>query len=275
MTKLLNGSDLAGFIKERQAKQVRGLIQHDKIQPRLAILTTSRTGETSPIETYMRMKKKYGEDIQVDVEIIRAPQNELLEIIEKLNADDKTHGIIVQLPLEKIEGTDEIINSIAPEKDVDGLSEKATLDPATPLAIIWLLAGYNIDLKDKKVVLVGNGRLVGKPLSRMLKNSGVDVEIVDIDTPNPNEILRAADVIISATGVANLIKSDDVKIGAVVVDAGTTSEHGRIVGDVAPEVRDRSDITITPEKGGVGPLTIVALMDNTIRAARATIKNDN
>jgi methylenetetrahydrofolate dehydrogenase (NADP+)/methenyltetrahydrofolate cyclohydrolase len=272
MTKFLNGSDLAGFIKERQAKQVRGLIQHDKIQPRLAILTTSQTGETSPIETYMRMKKKYGEDIQVEVEIIRAPQDELSGIIDKLNKDDKIHGIIVQLPLEKADGTDEIVNTVAPEKDVDALGEKATLDPATPLAIIWLLAGYNIDLKDKKVVLVGYGRLVGKPLARMLRNSNVNVEVVDIDTPNPSEILRTADVIISATGVANLIKSEDVKIGAVVVDAGTTSEQGRIVGDVSPEVRERSDVTITPEKGGVGPLTIVALMDNTIRAARATIE---
>ncbi len=273
MTKFLNGRDLADFMKERQAKQVRALIQAEKIQPKLAILTTSpENGENSPIETYMRMKKKYGEDIQIEVEIIRAPQNELLKKIEKLNRDDKTHGIIVQLPLEKAEGTDEILNAIAPEKDVDGLSEKATLDPATPLAIVWLLAGYNVELKGKKVVLVGYGRLVGKPLSRMLRNSGVDIEIVDIDTENPREILQSADVIISATGVANLIKSDDVKIGAVVVDAGTASEQGKIVGDVAPEVRERSDVTITPEKGGVGPLTIVALMDNTIRAARATIK---
>ncbi|MCL2037578.1 bifunctional 5,10-methylenetetrahydrofolate dehydrogenase/5,10-methenyltetrahydrofolate cyclohydrolase [Candidatus Saccharibacteria bacterium] len=273
MTKFLNGRDLADFIKERQAKQVRGLIQHDKIQPRLAILTTSRLGnENPPIETYMRMKHAYGEDIQIEVDIIRAPQDELLEIVNKLNEDDKVHGIIIQLPLDEKYGTDEIVNAVAPAKDVDALGKDATLDPATPLAIIWLLAGYNIELKGKKVVIVGNGRLVGKPLTRMLRNSGVDVEVVDIDTPNPNEILRAADVIISATGVANLIKSSDVKIGAVVVDAGTSSEQGRIVGDVAPEVRERSDLTITPEKGGVGPLTIVALMDNTIRAARATIR---
>ena len=271
MTKVLNGRELAGFIKERQAKQVRGLIQHDKVQPHLAILTTSRIDhENAPIETYMRMKQKYGADIRVEVDVIRAPQSELLDIVKKLNKDEKVHGIIIQLPLEDSD-VDDIIDAVAPEKDVDALGKNATMDPATPMAINWLLAGYNIELKNKKVVIVGNGRLVGKPLARMWRNSGIDVTVLDQSVKDLHEALIDADVVVSATGAPGLIKSDYLKIGAIAVDAGTASEHGKVVGDLSPNVRERSDLTITPEIGGVGPLTTVALMDNVIRAARATI----
>lgn len=274
MTKVLSGRDLADFIKERQAKQVRGLIQHDRVQPRLAILTTSRPGlENTPIETYMRIKQNYGDDIRIETEVLRIPQSELLSKVKEFNKDDKTHGIIIQLPLENPNVTDEIVNAVIPAKDVDALGVNATLDPATPMAINWLLAGYNVELKNRNVVIVGNGRLVGAPLAKMWHNSGIDVTVVDISTENIKQIILQADIIVTATGVSGLITSDMVKIGAVVVDAGTSSENGKIVGDVAPEVRQRSDLTITPEKGGVGPLTIAALFDNVIRAARATIKN--
>ena len=273
MTKILNGRELADFIKERQAKQVRGLIQHDKIQPKLAIITTSRIGaENLPIETYMRMKKSYGEDIRVEVEIFRKSQNEMIDLINQLNNDEKIHGIIVQLPLENVKNTEEILNSVSPEKDVDALGKNAKLDPATPMAINWLLAGYNIELREKNIIIVGNGRLVGRPLAKMWRDSGFQVEVLDCDSDNNSAKIHSADIVISATGVPNLITSKDVKAGAVIVDAGTASEHGKIVGDIAPDIRERNDLTITPEKGGVGPLTIVALMDNVIRAARNSIK---
>ncbi|MDR0957435.1 MAG: bifunctional 5,10-methylenetetrahydrofolate dehydrogenase/5,10-methenyltetrahydrofolate cyclohydrolase [Candidatus Nomurabacteria bacterium] len=274
--KLLNGRELADFIKERQAHQVRGLIQHDKVKPKLAIVTTSRADhENLPIETYMRMKQKYADDILIDTEIFRAPQDDLLEIVEKINNDPEIHGVIIQLPLENINQTDEIVNAVAPEKDVDALGQNAILDPATPMAINWLLAGYNVDLTQKHIAIVGNGRLVGKPLARMWRNSGLDVEVMDRKTENLHEKLLSSDVIVTATGVPNLITSDDVKFGAVVVDAGTAAEHGKIVGDVSEELRARDDIKITPQIGGVGPLTISALMDNVIRTARATIKSNN
>jgi methylenetetrahydrofolate dehydrogenase (NADP+)/methenyltetrahydrofolate cyclohydrolase len=208
----------------------------------------------------------------VEVEIFREKIDEIPAKIRELNSDEKIHGIIVQLPLENPAKTDEIVNLVKPEKDVDALGENAILDPATPMAINWLLAGYNIDLREKNIVIVGNGRLVGKPLAKMWRNSGLNVEVLDSDSENIREELRAADVIVAATGVPNLIRESDVKIGAVVVDAGTASEQGKIVGDVSPSVRERADLTITPEKGGVGPLTIVALMDNVIRAARANAK---
>jgi methylenetetrahydrofolate dehydrogenase (NADP+)/methenyltetrahydrofolate cyclohydrolase len=273
MTKLLNGQEIADFIKARQLHQARGLIQHDKIQPKLAILTTSREGhENAPIETYMRMKQRYGADIQVEVEIFRVSQVEMKALIEKLNTDDSVQGIIIQLPVDDPSETDMLCDLVAPGKDVDGLGKGATLDPATPMAINWLLAGYNIELRGKNIVIVGDGKLVGRPLARMWRNSGYSVDLLGVaeyeDREKFHETMMNADVIVSATGVPNVIQSDSVKIGSVVVDAGTASEHGKIVGDVAIDVRERSDVTITPEKGGVGPLTIAALFDNVLRAAR-------
>jgi len=265
--KLLNGLELAEFIKERQAHEVRGLRQAFGVQPKLAIVVTV---EHPAIEIYMRMKERYGSDILIEVDVHRVKQAEAKELIARLNTDPSVHGIIVQLPLEDPTHTDEIVDLVAPEKDVDALGKNATLDPATPLAIMWLLAGYNIALEGKKIVLVGRGKLVGKPLERIFAASGYDVSVVDRKTEDMKGVVRAGDVIITATGQPGLVQSDMIKEGAVVVDAGVAGEQGKTVGDLAEDVYERDDLVITPRKGGVGPLTICALFENVIRAARAT-----
>lgn len=263
--KVLNGAELAEYIKERQAKQVRGLRQQWQVLPKLAIV---QTVDSPVIDTYVRLKKAYGEDVLVDVELHKVSEDEAVGLIPQLNADETVHGVIVQLPLNDKTRTDELVNLVAPEKDVDALAKNATLDPATPMAINWLLAGYNVDLAHKKIVIVGAGRLVGAPLAHMWQTSGYDVTVVSEPTDELKNIVRQADVIVTATGVPGLITSDMLKPEAVVVDAGTASEGGKIVGDVASDVRERNDLTITPEKGGVGPLTICALFDNVLRSAR-------
>lgn len=265
--KSLNGSELAGYIKERQAKQVRALRQAHHVSPKLAIVQTI---DDPVIDMYIRMKKRYGDDILIDVELYKVDQSEALETIKKLNQDETVHGIIVQLPLAEPSQTDELVNAVDPAKDVDALGEHATLDPATPMAINWLLTGYNIDLAQKKIVIVGNGRLVGAPLAKMWQNSGYDVTVADISTENIPELVKSSDIVVSAAGSPGLITSDMLRPDMVVVDAATSSEDGKIVGDVAPEVRERHDLAITPEKGGVGPLTVTALFDNVIRAAQRT-----
>jgi methylenetetrahydrofolate dehydrogenase (NADP+)/methenyltetrahydrofolate cyclohydrolase len=174
----------------------------------------------------------------------------------------------VQLPLERPEETDQLVALVAPEKDVDALGPQARFEPATPMAILWLLSGYGIDLQGKKVLLVGRGKLVGAPLEQMFKNSGIDVAVADRETQDLKATTLAADVIITATGSPALLYSDMIKEGAVIVDAGVASEEGKTVGDVAPEVYERDDLTITPTKGGVGPLTVCALFENVIRAAQ-------
>ena len=257
----LNGSELAGFIKERQAKQVRALRQAWHINPRLAIVTDV---ENPVIETYMRLKQRYGADILIDVEIHRVPAGGALEVIQELNNRDDVQGIILQLPISNSDQTEELLESIREDKDVDGLRKGAIFQAATPTAISWLLAGYGIDLKNKKVAIVGRGRLVGAPLEKMWLKSDVDVTV--FEKGDDLSQLINYDIIVSATGVPGLIKSQIVKAKAVVVDAGTASENGKIVGDVSEEVRQRNDVIITPKKGGVGPLTVSALFDNVITA---------
>ena len=259
-------------MKERQAKQVRALRQAHHVYPRLAIIQTI---DNPVIDAYVRLKKKYGDDILVDVEAYKVDQTELQDVVKRLNQDDSIHGIIIQLPLADETATQAAVDAVTPAKDVDGLGENATLDPATPLAIVWLLAGYNVDLAGKKIAIVGNGRLVGSPLSRLWQMSGYDVTVFDSSSEDMQSQLIQFDVIVTAVGVPELINANDVKQGAVVVDAGTAAEHGKIVGDVSPDLRTRDDITITPEKGGVGPLTVTALFDNVIRAAQATVKTEN
>jgi len=268
--KLLNGKELGEFIKERQAGQVRSLKQAGGVRPKLAIVVTV---ENPVIDVYMRVKKRYGADILIDVDIHRVPQDDAPVLIRTLNQDPGVHGIIVQLPLERPAETDDIVNLVAPEKDVDGLNKDTVFDPATPLAILWLLAGYNIDLQGKKVLLVGRGKLVGRPLERILKASGVDVSVADRETADLKAETLQADVIITATGSPAILYSDMLKAGAIIVDAGVAGEDGKTVGDVAPEVYERDDLIITPPKGGVGPLTVCALFDNVIRAARAQNTN--
>ena len=257
----LNGSELAGFIKERQAKQVRALRQAWHINPRLAIVTDV---ENPVIETYMRLKQRYGADILIDVEIHRVPAGGALEVIQELNNRDDVQGIILQLPISNSDQTEELLESIREDKDVDGLRKKAIFQAATPTAISWLLAGYGVDLKGKKVAIVGRGRLVGAPLEKMWLKSGVDVTV--FEKGDDLSQLINYDIIVSATGVPGLIKSQMIKAKTVVVDAGTASENGKIVGDVSEEVRQRNDVIITPKKGGVGPLTVSALFDNVITA---------
>ena len=267
MKKELNGYELAQFIKERQAKAVRGLRQQWKVEPKLAIV---RTNPDPVVDSYMKMKQSYGEDVNIDVEVHDVQQSEALSLIEKLNNDGSVHGVIVQIPLPDRLQTNVILNAVAPEKDVDGLADETQHIPATPSAINWLLAGYNVDLRGKKIVVVGNGRLVGKPLAKLWRESDLEVEVVDKKTEDLATPIANADVLVCATGAPGIIKADMVKDDAVIVDAGVATDSNGLVGDVDPGVRDLPGVTITPQKGGVGPLTVCALFENVITAARNT-----
>jgi len=263
--KILNGRELVGYIQERQAKTARSLRQSQGIQPRLAII---RTNPHPVVDGYMKLKQAYGEAIGVAVDVHTIKQIEAAKVIQKLNGDISVHGIIIQLPLPDISQTDEILQLVTREKDVDGLAPNSSFDPATPMAINWLLAGYNVDIANKHMVIVGQGRLVGAPLARIWKASGLDVEVADKHTIDLAAVTRAADVLVTATGKPNLIKASMVKNNAVIIDAGVAMDKNDVTGDVAAEVRELPDITITAEKGGVGPLTVCALFENVLLAAR-------
>lgn len=264
--KSLNGKELAGFVKERQAHQVASM----KKKPKLLII---RDSDNPVITKYVQLKIQYGEDIGVKVEDFRA--NNALEISEKIksaNNDPSINGIIIQLPLIDKSKTDELCNLITPQKDVDGLGQNASFDSATATAILWLLSGYDIKLTNQKIAIVGRGKLVGEPLFKMFTNSGYDVTL--FHRGDDLTKLKQYDIIITATGIPGLIVNSMIKPGAILVDAGTASEDGVLKGDVAEEVRKRTDLSaITPITGGVGPLTVTCLFDHVIQSATLNLKN--
>lgn len=268
--KELNGRELAGYIKANQAHKVRSLRARG-VRPKLIII---RDSDNPVIMKYVHLKRVYGEDIGVEVEDWES--DNLVKTIQKANNDDSVHGIIVQLPLKNPDDTDRVINEIAAEKDVDGLAKRAGTKPkfesATATAINWLLAGYGIELANKKIAIVGRGRLVGGPLEQMWRNSGYDV--TSFEKEDSLEPLPEYEVLVSATGVPHLIKDEMVRNGAVVVDAGTASEGGMLVGDVDDAVRQRNDLkAMTPKVGGVGPLTVTALFDHVLMAAEESLRS--
>lgn len=260
-TKILDGRELAGFIKERQVHEVSGMSQ----KPSLLII---RDSDNPVITKYVNLKIAYGEDIGVKVIDYKAKDSaDIAAKITEANQDPKINGIILQLPILEKDQTDELTNLINPAKDVDGLGQNGNYDSATATAILWLLAGYDIDLKTKKIALVGRGKLVGAPLYKIFTDSNYDVELFHRGSDLTK--LQDYDIIITATGVPGLILDDYVKPGAILVDAGTASEDGVLKGDLTTEIRDRQDLTaITPEKGGVGPLTITCLFDHLIQASK-------
>jgi methylenetetrahydrofolate dehydrogenase (NADP+)/methenyltetrahydrofolate cyclohydrolase len=268
--KSLNGNELAGFIKQRQAHEVRRLIQSAHIQPKLAII---QVNDIPVINTYVRLKQRYGRDIGVETEIYKIDQSDIFKIIETLNEDDNIHGIIVQLPLSDVSQTEQALNAVAIKKDVDGLAANSKFIPAAPTAINWLLAGYNIDLKNKDILIIGQGKLVGAPLLKLFESSGYRVMAADKKVGDLKELTLKAEVIVTATGEPGLVTSEMVKPGTVLVDAGTSSSKGVVKGDLAADIYDREDLIVTPVKGGVGPLTVCALFENVLLAARDSSKN--
>ena len=268
--KELNGKVLTDYIKQRQAKLGRRL-EAEGIKPKLAVVMTT---DNPVIDSYVKMKRRYGREIGVDVEIQKVAQADLKSTIQTNNEDPDVHAMIIQLPLADESETDEAVALVASEKDVDGLGKNPDFDPATATAILWLLSGYNIDLKGKKIAVIGQGRLVGEPLTKMFESGGNDVLKVDEFTENPAEKVLQCQIVITATGVAGLIKNRWIAKEAVIIDAGTAGEGGKVVGDVSDEVRERQDIkAITPLKGGVGPLTVSALFENTLQAASINAKD--
>ena len=221
-----------------------------------------REGADEAIDKYIAVKRRYGADIGVVVDVYAETAETLVDRVRGLGEDDSVAGIIVQLPLAHSELTDAALAAVPPAKDVDGLAPGTAFEAATPKAISWLLAAYNVALAGRVIAVVGQGRLVGAPLSAELETSGHTVLRLDEHTSDLATRVRAADIIIAATGTPGVITSAMVKPGAVVVDAGSPAS------ELAADTRERADITISPNPGGVGPMTVAALFDNLLIAAQ-------
>lgn len=286
---LLDGKATSAEIKAEIAQEVAQRLREGKPAPHLVAILVGHDGGS---ETYVASKIKTCSELGFRSTLIRFEEDvteaRLLETIEKLNHDDDVHGFIVQLPLPKHINEQRIIEAVDPRKDVDGFHPinvgrmsigLPCFVSATPQGIIELLKRYKVDTRGKHCVVLGRSNIVGKPMAQLLLHKGTPgdctVTVCHSRTPNIKELCLEADIIVAALGVPEFLKADMVRPGAVIIDVGTTrvpdasKKSGfRLSGDVAfDEVAPKASY-ITPVPGGVGPMTIVSLMLNTLQAAR-------
>ena len=279
--KILDGKAVSLKVKESVKVRAEEL-KKIGIEPTLAVILA---GEDKASQTYVRAKEKACNEYGIKSVAHRLSENttqsELLALINVLNLDDSIHGILVQLPLPKHIDTNTILATIDPAKDVDGFHAVnvgklvSGLDgfvPCTPLGVMEILKEYGIDVAGLNAVVIGRSNIVGKPMANLLLNASATVTITHSKTKNLKEICKNADLIVAAIGKPFFLKADMVKDGAVVIDVGINRlDDGRLVGDVDfDEVAPKCSY-ITPVPGGVGPMTIAMLLNNTILAAQAKI----
>ena len=279
--KILDGKAVS--LKVKESVKVRAdELKKFGVEPTLAVVLV---GEDKASQTYVRAKEKACNEYGIKSVAHRlsenTTQNELLALINVLNLDDSIHGILVQLPLPKHINTNVVLAAIDPRKDVDGFHAVnvgklvSGLDgfvPCTPLGVMEILKEYGIDVAGLNAVVIGRSNIVGKPMANLLLNASATVTVTHSKTKNLKEICKNADLIVAAIGKPFFLKADMVKDGAVVVDVGINRlDDGRLVGDVDfDEVAPKCSY-ITPVPGGVGPMTIAMLLNNTILATQAKI----
>ena len=281
MTTIIDGKALAKKINAQTQKLVAQLKEKQNITPGIAVVIA---GDDAASLIYTRNKHNKAIKLGINSVLKKFPadvsQDELLAEIEKLNHDDTIDAILVQQPLPPQLDSEVITNAILPTKDVDGLNplnlgklfanQHGNYPVAcTPRGIMRMLAEYNIDLQGKNAVIVGRSILVGKPLLALLNNANATVTMAGRNTGDLSALTKTADILIIATGVPNLIKALDVKPGAVVIDVGINRlSNGKLTGDVDFEAVKTKAQAITPVPGGVGPMTIATLMEQTVDLAR-------
>lgn len=278
MAHIINGKEISADLKSRIAEETKLMKENTGKVPGLAVIIV---GEDPASKVYVSNKEKACEAVGFYSEKIALKENtteeELLKIIERLNADTKINGILCQLPLPKHINEKTVINAISPEKDVDafhpvnvGKIMIGDFDflPCTPAGIMEMLRYENIDTVGKRCVVIGRSNIVGKPMAMLMLHKNATVTVCHSKTVNLKEICREADILVAAVGKANFVTADMVKPGAVVIDVGMNRVDGKLCGDVAYSEVEPIASAITPVPGGVGPMTIATLMQNTLTAAK-------
>jgi len=279
----IDGKAFSQVILEKIREEHNQLKEKYGKQAGLAVVIV---GNNPASQVYVRNKMKacenvgfYSENIELDENI---SEEELLQEIDKLNKNDRINGILVQLPLPSHINELKIIDSISPEKDVDGfhvanigkmvIGDETGFLSCTPYGIMQLLEEYKIEIAGKDAVIIGRSNIVGKPMALMLIQKGATVQVCNSRTKDLRKKLNDADIIIVAAGVPKLLKKEDVKEGAVVIDVGINRVDGKICGDVDYEEVVEKASYITPVPGGVGPMTIASLIKNTFKSYKNSLK---
>lgn len=271
----ISGRKLADEMQLEMAAEVSAMT----VKPGLVVIIV---GENKASQTYVRNKERTAEKIGINSKIERLPETtteeDLLRLIAQYNQDEQFHGILVQLPLPEHIDEQRVLLAIDPDKDVDGfhplnvgklLTGQPGLLPCTPYGIIKMLQASGVEMAGKQAVVVGRSNIVGKPMMHLLLREDATVTVTHSKTVNLKEITRQADILIVAIGRGHFIKADHIKPGAVVVDVGMNhTAEGKLIGDVEFETAQEVASLITPVPGGVGPMTITMLMEQTISNAR-------
>lgn len=270
---LIDGRQIAAEIYEN----IRSKIVSFEQKPRLAIVLA---GNDDASLIYVRNKQKAADNIGIQTDLYHLTESvteqEIMNLIDKLNANPQINGIIVQLPLPQHLNTNAVINRILPIKDVDGFhpyntgmlqnDETPYFIAATPLGIMKLIQRVTPQLSGKNVVIIGASLIVGRPLATLMLNQECTVTITHIHTRNIKELTQKADILVAACGVAKMVKKDWIKDGSILIDVGINRENGHICGDIDfNDVKDKA-AAITPVPGGVGPMTVAMLLQNTVDA---------
>lgn len=278
MATLIDGKKVAASIREEVKAEVAQL-REQGIAPKLAVVLA---GDDPASVVYARSKEKACSNVGIDFELFTLPgstaEDEVLALVDKLNKDDKVHGIMIELPLPKHMDKKKVLEAVDPKKDVDGvhpinrgyiLSGGDGLFPATPQSCIEIMLRSGIEIRGKNAVIVGRGETVGKPLVFMMLNQNATVTVCHTKTADLAYHTKQADIIIAAVGRAKMITADMIKPGAVVVDAGINeAEGGGICGDVDFENAEKVAGAISPVPGGVGSLTTVLIQKNVLKAVK-------
>lgn len=246
---------------------------------RKPVLGVVYAGSNPVVESFIKIKMATAHKLGVSVEVfhlLSSTTEKMVQTVLKISLDENINGIIVQLPLPSGIDSEEVLNSVSPSKDIDVLSKTAFADfacgksvfmPPTAGAVAEIFARHKVDLKGKKIVVVGNGALVGKPVKAWLRLQGADPVVVTSATENSISIIGSADIIISGAGTPLFIKPSMIKDGVILIDAGTSEEGGKMLGDIDPSCEEKASL-FTPVPGGVGPITVALLFKNLLSAMK-------
>jgi methylenetetrahydrofolate dehydrogenase (NADP+)/methenyltetrahydrofolate cyclohydrolase len=278
---VIDGKKIAAEFKSKFTKQLIILQEEKKITPGLAVILV---GEDPASEVYVRNKLRFTREVGIHSFEFKMPhsilQKNLISKIEHLNNDPKVHGILVQLPLPQHINETAVINAINPDKDVDGFhvsnvgklaTNQEGFVPCTPLGCLRLIKTIQEDLTGLKAVVIGRSNIVGKPMAALLLRENCTITMLHSKSLNIPEEVKQADIVIAAVGIAQFVKGAWIKPGAIVIDVGinriSTPSGTKLIGDVEFEEAIKVAKAITPVPGGVGPMTIISLLENTIKAA--------
>lgn len=276
--KIIDGKQIAADVRRKVAEGIQQRIASGKAAPCLAVILV---GADPASQVYVRNKKNACKEVGIDSRSYDLPedttQNQLLDLVDELNADPSVHGILLQLPLPGHLDGNEILERIRPDKDVDGFhafnlgrlaQRMPALRPCTPKGVMTLLESTGVGMHGQEAVVVGASNIVGRPMSLELLLAGCTVTTTHRFTRNLPEHVGRADIVVVGVGIPGLVKGEWIKKGAIVIDVGINRlDDGRLVGDVEYEIAAERAGWITPVPGGVGPMTVATLMENTLEAA--------